>query len=81
MVVVSGLPISDEELYARLKKQNVYIVPGRFFFPGLDEPWQHRNECIRVSYAGDEAAVEKGIGIIADEVRQAFAQAQSVSTN
>ena len=76
-----GLPISDEELYARLKKQNVYIVPGRFFFPGLDEPWQHRNECIRVSYAGDEAAVEKGIGIIADEVRQAFAQAQSVSTN
>ena len=76
-----GLPISDEELYARLKKQNVYIVPGRFFFPGLDEPWQHRNECIRVSYAGDEAAVEKGIGIIADEVRQAFAQTQSVSAN
>ncbi len=67
-----GLPISDEELYARLKKRNVYVVPGSFFFPGLDEPWRHRHECIRISYAGNRQMVKKGIEIIADEVKNAF---------
>ena len=68
-----GLPISDEELYQRLKKRNVYIVPGRHFFPGLDEDWHHRYECIRISYAGDKNMVRKGIEIIAEEVGRAFA--------
>lgn len=69
-----GLPISDEELYQRLKKRNVYIVPGRHFFPGLSEDWDHRYECIRISYAGDKDMVGKGIGIIAEEVGRAFAE-------
>ncbi len=69
-----GLPISDEELYRRLKARNVYIVPGRFFFPGLNDPWQHQYECIRVSYAAELEVIEKGIGIIAEEVERAFAE-------
>ncbi len=67
-----GLPITDEELYARLKRRNVYVVPGSYFFPGLQEPWRHGRECIRVSYAGDKAMVRDGIGIIAEEVARAF---------
>ncbi len=66
-----GLPISDQELYQRLKQRNVYVVPGNCFFPGLEGEWQHRHECIRLSYAGSQEVVSKGVAIIADEVRRA----------
>ncbi len=65
------LPISDQELYQRLKQRNVYVVPGNCFFPGLEGEWQHRHECIRLSYAGSREVVSKGVEIIADEVRRA----------
>lgn len=67
-----GLPVSSEELYRRLKDRGVLIVPGHYFFPGLDEDWQHKRECIRVSYAMDEKVVSEGIKIIAEEVRKAY---------
>ena len=64
-----GLPITSAELYERLKRRGVLVVPGHYFFPGLPGEWRHRNECLRMSYAGDEAVVRRGIQIIADEVR------------
>lgn len=66
------MPISSHELYTRLKKRNVLVVSGHFFFPGLEEPWQHENECIRVTYSQDEEKVAQGIKIIADEVKKAY---------
>jgi valine--pyruvate aminotransferase len=67
-----GLPISTRELYQRLKRRGVLIIPGEYFFFGLDDtPWKHRGECIRVSYAMDEAVVRDGLRAIADEVRRA----------
>ena len=66
------MPISNNELYKRLKKRNVLVVSGHFFFPGLEEPWQHEKECIRVTYSQDEAQVAKGIQIIAEEVKKAY---------
>lgn len=63
-----GLKISSMELYQRLKHRGVVIVPGEYFFPGLDEPWAHQQQCIRISIAASEAQVEKGLAIIADEV-------------
>ncbi len=67
------LPISSAELYQRLKDRGVIIVPGHYFFPGLKDDWRHRHECIRVSYAQDDATVHAGIAIIAEEARRAFA--------
>jgi len=67
-----GLPITSAELYQRLVNRGVYIIPGHHFYPGLDEDWPHRHECIRVNYAASNATVEAGIGIIAEVVRQAF---------
>ena len=69
-----GMPISCAELYERLKARGVVVVPGHYFFPGLDEPWQHRYECIRMSYAGADDKVEAGIRIIAEEVRRAYTE-------
>ena len=69
-----GLPITCMELYERLKKRGVLIVPGNYFFPGMDEQWKHKNECIRLTYAQDDRIVSKGIRIIADEVKKAYSR-------
>jgi valine--pyruvate aminotransferase len=66
------LPISSQELYERLKKRGVLIVPGHHCFFGLEEDWPHRHECIRVSYVQDEEQVRRGVEIIADEVSKAW---------
>jgi len=67
-----GLPITDHELYERLKKRGVLIVPGHYFFPGLKGEWQHKHECIRINYAQDKEIVSAGIKIIVDEVKLAY---------
>lgn len=73
-----NLKITSQELYERLKAKGVIIVPGHFFFPGLDTDedanWSHRHQCIRISYAGPEAVVKKGIQLIAETVKSASTQ-------
>lgn len=69
-----GMPITSKELYRRLKEREVLVIPGDYFFFGHADPdWAHRDECIRVSYAMDEAVVRDGLRIIADEVRACMA--------
>jgi len=67
-----GLPITSAQLYQRLKERGVLVIPGHYFFPGLAENWQHKHECIRVTYSQSAEVVEQGIAIIADEVKRAF---------
>jgi len=67
-----GLPITSEVLYQRLKQRGVLIIAGEHFFPGLDESWPHRHECIRISYAQDAESVQAGIEIIGEEVARAY---------
>jgi len=68
---VPGMSITCDELYRRLRERGVYIVPGHHFFPGLDEEWPHRHECIRISYSQNADSVHRGISIIGEEVRKA----------
>ncbi len=70
-----GLPISCQELYERLKARNVIVVPGHYFFPGLDQPWDHADECLRISYARDDATVAQGLDLIAQEIKRAYKRA------
>lgn len=65
-----GLPIATRELYQRLKRRKVLVVPGEYFFFGADLDWDHARECIRVTFSQPEAIVREGIDIIADEVRK-----------
>lgn len=67
-----GLPITSQELYERLKQRGVLVVPGHYFFPGSDDGWRHRFECIRMNYAQEDHLVQAGVRIIAEEVRQCF---------
>lgn len=69
-----GLPITSRELYQRLKKRSVLIVPGEPFFFGLpdDLDWPHRHECLRMTFTMPAEQVQRGITIIAEEVHAAL---------
>ncbi len=69
-----NLPITSLELYQRLKNHGVLVVSGHYFFPGLSESWQHKDECLRVTYSQDDEEVHRGLAIIADVVREAYGQ-------
>ncbi len=62
-----SLSITTYELYERLKARGVIVVPGKYFFPGLQEPWDHTQQCIRINYAHGPCMVEEGLKVIADE--------------
>lgn len=65
-----GLPISSRQLYTRLKERGVVAVSGDYFFPGLAPGWRHVEECLRVTFSQSEEDVERGLAIIADELRK-----------
>jgi valine--pyruvate aminotransferase len=62
------LPITAAELYQRLKKRKVLVVPGHYFFFGLAEPWKHAEQCLRITFSQSREIVKEGLEIIADEV-------------
>ncbi|OZG72487.1 valine--pyruvate transaminase [Hahella sp. CCB-MM4] len=67
------LPISSKELYQRLKQRGVLVVSGHYFFPGLEGEWEHTRQCLRITYSQDDALVEKGLILMADEIRKVYA--------
>ncbi|AWK40273.1 valine--pyruvate transaminase [Photorhabdus laumondii subsp. laumondii] len=70
-----NLPITTETLYQRLKKRGVLMVPGHYFFPGLEQDWPHAHECMRMNYVPDPESIAKGIAILAEEIERAHQQA------
>lgn len=74
---LEDLPITAQELYERLKARDVIVVPGHYFFPGLEEEWRHKHECIRINYALNFEDVQEGVQIIAEEVKKAYAEGNS----
>ena len=70
------LPIATQELYERLKARGVLIVPGEYFFYGLQgaDDWAHRRQCVRITFSQSEETVRSGIAVMADELRRLHAQ-------
>ncbi|PMG54222.1 valine--pyruvate transaminase [Vibrio splendidus] len=68
------LPITTMELYDRLKARGVLIVPGEYFFIGQEDEWDHAHQCLRMNYVQDDEAMQKGINIIAEEVKKAYSE-------
>ncbi|MDR6352382.1 valine--pyruvate transaminase [Pantoea sp. SORGH_AS_0659] len=66
------LPISTETLYQRLKARVVLMVPGHFFFPGLEHEWPHTHQCMRMNYVPDAEKIERAVQILAEELEAAF---------
>ncbi|MBU2909268.1 valine--pyruvate transaminase [Vibrio splendidus] len=68
------LPITTMDLYDRLKARGVLIVPGEYFFIGQEDEWDHAHQCLRMNYVQDDEAMQKGISIIAEEVKKAYSE-------
>jgi len=68
-----GLSITSEAFYQRLKARGVLVIAGHHFFAGLQEPWSHQHECLRLSYAQDETVVQRAVAVLAEEVRAVYA--------
>ncbi len=69
------LSIPTSELYWKLKERGVVVVPGEYFFFGLEggsddeTSWKrhpHRERCLRLNYARPEDEIREGIRIIAE---------------
>tara|TARA_R110002096_G_scaffold403766_3_gene601344 strand:- start:49173 stop:50423 length:1251 start_codon:yes stop_codon:yes gene_type:complete len=69
---LEDLPITSRELYLRLKERGVIVVPGEYFFYDLKEDWQHQRQCLRISYTQPHDRVEKGLGLIGDEIKKVY---------
>jgi valine--pyruvate aminotransferase len=65
-------PVKSAELYQRLKLRKVLVVPGHYFFFGLQEPWSHQHECLRITFSQPESIVREALQIIAEEVIRAY---------
>ncbi len=66
------LPVSTETLYQRLKARGVLMVPGHFFFPGLEQAWPHTHQCMRMNYVPEADKIEHAVQILAEELDRAW---------
>uniref|UniRef100_B8HXJ6 Aminotransferase class I and II n=1 Tax=Cyanothece sp. (strain PCC 7425 / ATCC 29141) TaxID=395961 RepID=B8HXJ6_CYAP4 len=69
---LQDLPITDWELYQRLKQVGVIVVPGSTFFPGLTADWPHKQECLRISLTAPDADLEMGMQRLAKVVTELY---------
>jgi valine--pyruvate aminotransferase len=72
------LPTTDWEFYQELKRVGVIVVPGSTFFPGLEEEWKHKQECVRISLTGSDEEIATGMQRLAKVVQQLY-QVSAVS--
>lgn len=54
---LQNLPVTDWEFYQRLKEVGVIVVPGSTFFPGLNQEWEHKQQCFRISLTGSDQEI------------------------
>lgn len=66
------LPCQDWDVYQQLKQVGVIVVPGSTFFPGLQAPWDHKHQCLRISLTGSDAELEVGMKRLAEVVKQVY---------
>lgn len=69
------LPISDWELYQELKKVGVIVVPGSSFFPGLQQEWPHKQQCLRISLTAKDEEIAEGMKRLAAVVERVYGEA------
>jgi len=69
---LKDLPITDWEFYQKLKEVGVIVVPGSSFFPGLQEDWQHKHECIRISLTATDTEIATGMQRLAKVAEKVY---------
>ncbi|MBE9040632.1 valine--pyruvate transaminase [Oscillatoriales cyanobacterium LEGE 11467] len=72
------LPITDWELYQQIKEVGVIVVPGESFFPGLQEDWSHKKQCLRVSLTATNLEIATGMRRLAEIVDRVYQRVPAV---
>jgi valine--pyruvate aminotransferase len=67
------LPGGSLRLYQELKDAGVLVIPGDTCFFGLDEPWDHAQQCVRLSYALEDEQLRVAAKIIGRVARSLYA--------
>ncbi|MCP4470087.1 MAG: valine--pyruvate transaminase [Gammaproteobacteria bacterium] len=68
-----GLGIGTGELYQRLKRNGLLVVPGKYFFPGqANNADVHAESCVRMNYVQSEQDLAKGIETLAQELKRCW---------
>ena len=75
---LKDLPITDRQLYSELKKNDLIVVPGSAFFPGFNEEWSHKEQCLRISLTASEENIERGASIMGRVLRNVYDAAPSI---
>ena len=65
-------PMSDLEMYQAIKREGTIVVPGQSFFPGLQEDWDHKHQCLRISLTATVEQIEAGVAAIARVVERTY---------
>lgn len=64
-----GSKKTSKELYEYLKNRGVIVVPGEYFFPGIDtSKVKHASECVRINFSRPDEELEAGTTILAEAV-------------
>ena len=71
---LQDLPITDWEFYQQLKQVGVIVVPGNSFFPGLQEDWSHKQQCLRISLTASDEEISTGMQRLAKVAEQVYEQ-------
>ena len=71
---LKDLPVTDKEFYQQLKQVGVIVVPGSSFFPGLQENWPHKQQCLRISLTASDEEIDIGMQRLAKVAEQVYQQ-------
>ena len=66
------LPMTDWDLYQKLKEVGVIVVPGSSFFPGLQVEWEHKQQCIRISLTAMDQEIAEGMKRLAQVIESIY---------
>jgi len=63
------LPLTSTRLYEVMKDKGVLIMDGSHFFFGVDKPWEHTVQCIRLTYCQSEKVIDQAVKLLAEEIK------------
>ncbi|OLP17108.1 valine--pyruvate transaminase [Leptolyngbya sp. 'hensonii'] len=73
------LPATDWDLYQELKQVGIIVVPGKDFFPGLAEGWEHTHQCLRISLTATNEEIATGMRRLAEVVQKVYQRSAVLS--
>ena len=70
---LENCPLTNEEIWLMVKKERIYLTPGKLFFYGLDnKEYKHQDECFRFNLTETEEHIIEGMKTIAEIINKIY---------